>query len=80
MYSRCIVFSVLTCSWRVRLNVAVNVETAVHEDEELADPLAALEVVQVTSTVGLGVGRGWHQATLSGNLQPDIVLSGILLS
>ena len=30
----------------------------------------------MTAAVGLRVGRGGHQAPLSGNLQPDIVLSG----
>ena len=53
-----VVFPVLTCSWGIRLDVAVNVETAVHEDEELPLPVAGLEVVQVASAVRLGVGTG----------------------
>ena len=53
-----VIFPVLTCRWGIRLDVAVNVETAVHEDEELPLPVAGLEVVQVASAVRLGVGTG----------------------
>ena len=47
--------TVLTCGTGIRLNVAVYVETAVQEDEELSDPLAPLQLVQVAPAVRLTV-------------------------
>ena len=66
--------TVLTCGTGIRLNVAVYVETAVQEDEELSDPLAPLQVVQVAPAVRLTVGGGRHGAPLSCHVQPDVVL------
>ena len=50
----------LTCSDCVRLNVTVNVETAIHQYEELSDPLTTLEEMEMTTTVRVRMGGGRH--------------------
>ena len=55
-------------------DVAVDVEAAVHEDEQLADPGAARELVQVAAAVGRRVRRGGERGAQPRHLHPHVAV------
>ena len=55
----------LTDGWSIWFYVAVNVEASINKDEQLAEPRASGELVEVASTVRAGVSRGRECGSLA---------------